>query len=111
MKKRNPGALIIVTAFCQTRVGRDLSRRSILQSFPQRSHLSARELIPFEIVDIRFFVGCLEETPDHVFWECPEYKEQQELLRAALVCAAGYLPHSVDSLVVCLDKDITSAVG
>ncbi|XP_011707612.1 PREDICTED: uncharacterized protein LOC105462607 [Wasmannia auropunctata] len=87
----------------------DIKRRTVTTINRIRSgHTSLRaSLFRHRIVDSPLCLSCgLEESPNHVFWECTDYSVQRNALEEALVRERGFLPHPVEYLMATLEEDI-----
>ncbi|KYN03203.1 hypothetical protein ALC62_05959 [Cyphomyrmex costatus] len=71
-------------------------------------HTSLRKsLFRFRIVDSPLCIRCdVEETINHVFWECIAFADQRLVLQRNLVKERGFLPHPVEYLMATIDDDI-----
>lgn len=91
----------------------NIRRRTISSINRLRSgHSSLRaSLFRFLIVDSPDCLTCGgEETPEHVFWECPTYESQREIFIADICKARGFGPHPIEYLLATLDSSIIFSI-
>lgn len=89
------------------------SRRTVTSICRLRScHTSLKaSLYHFKIVDSPLCTQCkVEETEDHVFWNCMNFSSQRKILKRELTRARGSFPHSVEYLLTTLKDDIIYAI-
>ncbi|XP_020298802.1 uncharacterized protein LOC109863035 [Pseudomyrmex gracilis] len=103
-----------LTRFCHPWFAFFNIRRRTVTTFNRlcSGHSSLRaHLFRFRIVDSPLCPACgVEESPNHMFWVCPEFDKEHQLLVRGLVKARGFLPHPVEYLMATLRKDILPPV-